>query len=280
MMSAVMTAVTSAVTSTVTLPGGIPLDLLLPALCAGVLVMATHIPFGLQVLERGIIFIDLAIAQVAGLGAYLVLFALGDDASQVWVQVGAVMLALLASWMLVATERLTARFQEPVIGIVFALSATAIMLLLARDPHGGQHLADLLSGQILWVSSRQLEYSAWATAGLLLLMVLLRRRRAAFYSLFAMAITVSVQLVGVYLVFATLIIPALSTVRLGTVKRRLVMGYVTALVGYRLGLVGSAWTDLPTGPLVVWTLAAAGVLMFTLSCVTGRSGMAARGRPD
>ncbi len=280
MMSAVMTAVTSAVTSTVTLPGGIPLDLLLPAWCAGVLVMATHIPFGLQVLERGIIFIDLAIAQVAGLGAYLVLFALGDDAAQVWVQVGAVTLALLASWMLVATERLTARFQEPVIGIVFALSATAIMLLLARDPHGGQHLADLLSGQILWVSTRQLEYSAWATVGLLLLMVLLRRRRAAFYSLFAMAITVSVQLVGVYLVFATLIIPALSTVRLGTVKRRLVMGYVTALVGYSLGLVGSAWTDLPTGPLVVWTLAAAGVLMFMLTPVIGRSGMTARGRPD
>ena len=248
-----------------TLPGGIPLDLLLPALCAGLLVIATHIPFGIQVLERGIIFIDLAIAQVAGLGAYLVLFALGDQTPQVWVQVGAVMLALLAAWMLVATEKLTARFQEPVIGIVFALSATAILLLLAKDPHGGQHLADLLSGQILWVSTVQIQYSALATVGLLLLMFFLRRRRAAFYSLFAIAITVSVQLVGVYLVFATLIIPALSSVRIATAGRRLMVAYLTALIGYGVGLVGSAWTDLPTGPLMVWTLAATGLVTFLLT---------------
>ncbi|MEI6837722.1 MAG: metal ABC transporter permease, partial [Alcaligenaceae bacterium] len=79
------------------------LAILLPAFCAGLLVIATHVPLGMQVLQRGIIFIDLAIAQVAGLGAYVVTRVLGEDVSVVWVEVGAVVLVLVASWLLVAT---------------------------------------------------------------------------------------------------------------------------------------------------------------------------------
>ena len=152
----------------------VALDILLPAVLAGSLVIATHVPLGIQVLRRGIIFIDLAIAQVAGLGAYLVTMLLGEAASQVWIQAGAVALALAAAWLLVATERLTVRYQEPVIGIVFVLAATAVILLLAKDPHGGEHLADLLAGQILWISKTQLLYSALATVALLAAMFALR----------------------------------------------------------------------------------------------------------
>ncbi len=241
--------------------GEFPLDILLPALCAGLLVIATHVPLGTQVLQRGIIFIDLAIAQVAGLGAYLVTMLLGQEASPVWIQSGAVLLALLAAWLLVATERLSQRYQEPLIGIVFVLSATAVILLLAKDPHGGQHLSDLLAGQILWISREQIQYATLATGLILLAVRFLRHRRDAFYSVFAIAITVSVQLVGVYLVFATLIIPALSTVLLQQSRQRIWAGYLTAVVGYALGLFGSAYFDLPTGPLVVWALAFAGLLM-------------------
>lgn len=240
--------------------GEFPLDILLPALCAGLLVIATHVPLGTQVLQRGIIFIDLAIAQVAGLGAYLTTMLLGQEVSAIWVQTGAVVLALTAAWLLVATERLSQRYQEPLIGIVFVLSATAVMLLLAKDPHGGQHLSDLLAGQILWISREQILYSALATIVILLAMLLLRGWRAAFYSVFAVAITVSVQLVGVYLVFATLIIPALATVALTSPRLRLLAGYGCALLGYALGLIGSAQYDMPTGPLIVWMLALAGVL--------------------
>ena len=138
-------------------------SILLPAFCAGVLVIATHVPLGMQVLQRGIIFIDLAIAQVAGLGAYLVTMVLGSEAPAVWVQVGAMGMALVAAWLLVASERVTTRYQEPVIGIVFVLAATAVVLLLANDPHGGQHLSELLAGQILWIGWEQIFYSALVT---------------------------------------------------------------------------------------------------------------------
>lgn len=240
--------------------GEFPLDILIPALCAGLLVIATHVPLGTQVLQRGIIFIDLAIAQVAGLGAYLITMILGQGASPVWIQAGAVLLALMAAWLLVATERISQRYQEPLIGIVFVLSATAVILLLAKDPHGGQHLSDLLAGQILWMSREQIVYSALATVALLIAIRVLRNRRDAFYSVFAVAITVSVQLVGVYLVFATLIIPALSTVLIKGTRARLFWGYLLASVGYLLGLLGSAAFDLPTGPLVVWSLAVTGLI--------------------
>lgn len=239
-------------------------SILLPAFCAGLLVIATHVPLGMQVLQRGIIFIDLAIAQVAGLGAYLVTMALGSETSVVWVQIGAMGMALVAAWLLVATERVTTRYQEPVIGIVFVLAATAVVLLLANDPHGGQHLSELLAGQILWIGWGQIFYSALATLALLGAVFLLQGKRVWFYSLFAVAITVSVQLVGVYLVFATLIIPALATIKLQGGRLRLWATYLVAAAGYVLGLLGSALFDLPTGPLIVWALAIVGVITLLL----------------
>ena len=239
-------------------------SILLPAFCAGLLVMATHVPLGLQVLQRGIIFIDVAIAQVAGLGAYLVTMVLGSEAPAVWVQVGAMGLALVAAWLLVATERVTIRYQEPVIGIVFVLAATAVVLLLANDPHGGQHLSELLAGQILWIGWGQIFYSALVTIALLAAIFIFQGKRGWFYSLFAVAITVSVQLVGVYLVFATLIIPALATIKLQGRRLRLWATYLVAVAGYVLGLVGSALFDLPTGPLIVWALAMMGVVALLL----------------
>ena len=234
-------------------------SILLPAFCAGLLVIATHVPLGMQVLQRGIIFIDLAIAQVAGLGAYLVTMVLGSEAPVVWVQVGAMGMALVAAWSLVATERITTRYQEPVIGIVFVLAATAVVLLLANDPHGGQHLSELLAGQILWIGWEQIFYSALVTLVLCAAIFLFQGKRVWFYSVFALAITVSVQLVGVYLVFATLIIPSLATIKLQGM-RRLWATYLVAVAGYVVGLVGSALFDLPTGPLIVWSLAVVGAV--------------------
>ena len=235
-------------------------SILLPAFCAGLLVIATHVPLGMQVLQRGIIFIDLAIAQVAGLGAYLVTMVLGSEAPVVWVQVGAMGMALVAAWSLVATERITTRYQEPVIGIVFVLAATAVVLLLANDPHGGQHLSELLAGQILWIGWEQIFYSALVTLVLCAAIFLFQGKRVWFYSVFALAITVSVQLVGVYLVFATLIIPSLATIKLQGMRRRLWATYLVAVAGYVVGLVGSALFDLPTGPLIVWSLAVVGAV--------------------
>jgi zinc/manganese transport system permease protein len=174
--------------------------------------------------------------------------------------VGAMLLALGAAMLLLRCERLTQRYQEPLIGTLFVLAATVGILLLAGDPHAGEHMTDLLSGQILWVSREQLTISGALTGMLLVAMWLFRRSDTMFYALFAVAITLSVQMVGVYLVFATLIIPALSTVRITHPKRRLQVAYGLATIGYALGLAGSALLDLPTGPLIVWTLALTGLI--------------------
>lgn len=235
-------------------------DILLPALVAGLLVIATHIPLGFKVLDRGIIFMDLAIAQVAGLGALLVMVLMGEGAPPLLTQAGAVMLALMASFLLLACERLAPRYQEPIIGTLFVLAATAGILVLAGDPHAGEHMTDLLSGQILWVSREQLISSGALTGILLVALWVTRQNRNAFYALFAIAITLSVQMVGVYLVFATLIVPALATVSIRSAQRRSQVAFILAAFAYAIGLAGSALLDLPSGPLIVWTLALCGVL--------------------
>lgn len=236
------------------LPGGVPVDLLIFAVFASLLVIATHVPLGMQVLNRGIIFIDLAIAQVAGLGAYLAIAVVGEQIDPVWTQTCAMGLALLAAWLFSMTEKLWPRYQEALIGVVFVLSATAVLILLSSHPHGGNQLNELLSGQLLWVGQEKLMYSTLATLILLLLMYLLRHQQKTFYALFAIAITISVQLVGVYLVFATLIVPSLGAAACRDERIKKWLAFTIAVTGYLIGLILSAWLDLPSGPLIVWTL--------------------------
>jgi zinc/manganese transport system permease protein len=242
----------------------VDLSILLPALVAGLLVTATHVPLGTQVLARGIVFIDLAIAQIAGCG---VLFAdrLGFEAEGAAVQVAALAAALGGALLLTWTERVFADVQEAVIGVVFVLAATGGVLLLASNPHGGEHLRDLLVGQILWVQPNRLLWVAIAYAGVLALWFGLGERlgRAGFYVLFAIAVTLSVQLVGLYLVFATLIVPPLATRRMA--KRRLPAAWALGAVSYAVGLLASTAADLPSGPVIVWVLVAAAVVVELVS---------------
>jgi zinc/manganese transport system permease protein len=237
----------------------VDLGILGPAFATGLVVLSTHVPLGRKVLERGIIFIDLAIAQLAGLGV-IVAHAAGLEAHGSMVQVAAFSAAVLGALLLYWSERRWPQVQEAIIGSLFVLGATAAMLLLAEDPMGGEHLKDLLVGQILWV-----DYPALAPAAVISVVVLglwfgLRadRNLAAFYGLFAVSVTTSVQLVGVYLVFASLIIPALAG-RFLPVRIRVAAAYAIGISGYGFGLAVSALSDLPAGPLIVWMLAIAGV---------------------
>ena len=239
------------------------LIILLPALAAGLLVAATHVPLGMQVLARGIVFIDIAIAQIAGVGV-LTADYLGFEAEGVAVQVSALAAALLGALLLTWTERRWPDVQEAIIGVVFVLAATAGILLLAGNPHGGEYLKDLLVGQILWVDTRQLIAVAALTAVVLGIWFPFAQRigRIGFYLLFGLSVTASVQLVGIYLVFATLIIPALAT--RNATSARLGKAYAVATLGYAIGLFLSAWLDLPSGAVVVWALAIAGIVAFAL----------------
>ncbi len=235
---------------------------------AGLLILATHVPLGRIVLARGIVFLDLAVAQIAALGVVGAHFAGFESGWQV--QGFAVAAAINGALLLYWAERRWPEIQEALIGSVFVVAASVGLLLLAHDPHGGESLHDLLAGQLLWVGTPQLVWAALWTLGLLALLKLgVARSGAGFYLLFACAVTLSVQLAGVYLVFASLIIPALATRnRFGATGY--LSGIALGAVAYGLGLVASAWLDLPAGALVVCMLAAVGMAFLALSKIGSR----------
>jgi zinc/manganese transport system permease protein len=237
------------------------LGILWPALVAGILVSLSHVPLGQQVLKRGIVFIDLAIAQVAALGV-IVAHTAGLDLAGWMTQVAAVAAALLGALLMTWTERRRPEVQEALIGILFVLASTAQILLLANNPHGGEELKELLAGQILWVSTEQLVRAAVLTAVFLGVWTRFRHRmgHAGFYIIFAVMVTMSVQLVGMYLVFTTLIVPAAATYR-HAANRQLALGYVLALASYFVGLAASVLTDLPSSAVIVWAMAVLAILL-------------------
>lgn len=236
------------------------LAILGPALLAGLLILATHVPLGQLVLARGIVFIDIAIAQTAALGVVAGHALSGGETHGLFVQASATAAALLAAGFLAWTERRAANAQEAVIGVVFVVAAAAQVVLLSFDAHGAEHLKDLLIGQILWVAPADLVPVAALYA--LVLAALARcdlaRRRFLFYAVFAVAITASVQLAGVLLVFASLIVPALAASFARTRVRQLLYGYALGVLGYVLGLAISAATDAPTGAITVCALVLVG----------------------
>lgn len=245
----------------------IDFGILWPAFAAGLLVTLTHVPLGIQVLGRGIVFIDLAIAQFAGLGVILA-DRLGLEPQGWQVQACALLAAVSGALLLTWTEKHWPEVQEAIIGVSFVLAASGAVLLLASNPHGGEHLKDLLVGQILWVNPGRLALAAPAYAVLLGIWFARGGQvgRVGFYLLFACAVTISVQLVGLYLVFTTLIVPALAVRRVA--RHRLAVGFAVGAAGYTLGLVTAALSDLPAGPAIVWAMTGLAIILFV--CTRGR----------
>jgi zinc/manganese transport system permease protein len=232
----------------------IELDILIPAFLAGILVLATHIPLGMKILERGVIFADLAVAQIAALGIVLA-FLLNLTEQPVLVQLIAAASALLGAALLAFIERFFPEVKEACIGLTFVLAASGGILLMSHDVHAGEHLKDLLVGQILWVTPGQLIATAVLSAVLLAVWFWRQGQfgHLGFYALFALAVTASVQLVGVYLVFASLIVPALATYKVA--KWRAAYAFGIGITGYAAGLLLSARFDLPGGAAIVWAMA-------------------------
>lgn len=234
---------------------GLQPSILLPAFAAGLLVLASHVPLGMEVLRRGIIFIDLAIAQIAGLGI-VVASTLGFEVNGWRSQLSAVIAALAGALCLRWMEKKSPDHLEAVIGVSFVAAACAAILLMSHDPHAGEHLQELLVGQILWTTWGGLLPLALVTAGVLAAWFgcNLKASPLGFYLLFALTITASVQVVGVYLVFASLIVPALVS------GGRLWRAYAVGVAGYGLGLLASGLFDLPAGAAIVLMLVVLAVL--------------------
>ena len=191
------------------------LALLLPPLAAGLLALASHVPLGRQVLRRGIVFIDLAIAQVAGLGVLAGPHLL-HDAPGALLPVAAAVAALLGAALVAWLGRAWPERQEALIGLLYVGAASLAVLLVSADPHGAQKLHALLSGDVLWASWPRLLPRALATAVFLLALAwrpALLASGWAFYGSFALLVSLSLPLLGLYLVFTTLIVPALAAQR-------------------------------------------------------------------
>lgn len=230
-----------------------PVDwsIVLPPLCAGLLILATHVPLGQRVLERGIIFADIAVAQFAVLGVIAAQRILAThDLPALPVQAAALGAAITGALLLGWTEKRWPHHQEALIGSSFVVAASLGVLLLAGDPNGEGHLRETLIGQILWTNYGDLLPVALVTVVVLAAWYGLGwQRGGGFYVLFALAVTASVQIVGVYLVFASLILPALCTQ--GMQRGRTAAALGVGATGYLTGLLGSARFDLPAGALIV-----------------------------
>lgn len=237
-------------------PASLEPGILLPAFAAGLLVLASHVPLGQAVLRRGIVFLDLAIAQIAGLGVVLA-HSLGGEGNVWLTQAGAMAAALLGALLLRYTERIASARQEAIIGVAFVGAASGMLILISQDPHGAEHLRDLLVGQILWTTWDGLLPLAGVTALMLVAWFALNLRASplGFYLLFALTITASVQVVGIYLVFASLIVPALAW------SEGLARGYGLGALGYALGLAISGLFDLPAGAAIVLALIGVALLL-------------------
>ena len=258
-------------------------ELLLWPFVAGLVLTAIHAWFGLHVLARGVVFVDLSLAQVAALGltvAILAGYGVQSEAGY-WYALafalgGAVLFALVRAF-----ERSIQ--QEAVIGIVYAVSASLGVLALDRAPQGAEHIKQLLIGSILTVTPQEVALLGALYACIGLVHVAFRRALAevsfdpqqaaargrrvfvwdmVFYGSFALVVTSSVRIAGVLLVFAYLIVPAaLAGLFTPDLCRRLLLAWALGALLTAAGLYASWEWDLPTGPAIVSAFGAATALV-------------------
>ncbi|HVE52271.1 MAG TPA: metal ABC transporter permease [Ramlibacter sp.] len=215
------------------------------------------VPLGAQVLARGVVFIDLAVAQVAACGV-LAAGMLLHDAQPAHAMAAAALSALVGGGLVWWLARQWPQQREALIGLVYIAAASAAVVAVAFDPHGRERLTALLAADVLWAPWASV---VWLSAGAAAMVTLLALRRellqrdAAFYPLFALALSVVVQALGLYLVFALLIGPALWTRRGLPLARAIALAVVACLAGLAL-----SWAlDWPSGACVALALSVLGL---------------------
>ncbi len=250
------------------------ITLLAPALAAGAVISLAHVPLGQEVLKRGIIFLDLAVAQFAALGmiSFQVLLNI-DEYSYIGMYgplASGLIAALLCAFTFHALEKHAGRYQEALIGCAFVLAACISLLLMANDPHGGEEMKNILAGQILWTNWSDIKIAAPAFILVFTLWFIFKNKRSVmFYPLFALSIPFAVNLIGIYLVFASLIFPALAVVKLKNYK--IISGIAVSLIAYFTGLFASYVFDWPSGPAIVLLMAFISYIFFQFKKSEGRT---------
>lgn len=244
-----------------------------PAFFECLILVGIHSYLGLHVIKRKVIFVDLALAQVAALGTTVgFLFGiLPGTAGSYWFSLGfAIIGAAIFSLSRFRNEKIP---QEAVIGLVYALAAAISILVIDKAPHGAEHIKELLTGSILWVKWTTILHAALVYAGVGIFHYIFRRKFLLisndpeeayrqgisvrlwdfwFYLTFAIVITHSVGTAGVLLVFVFLVVPAITSIMITDVLwKQLAIGWSMGLVVSVLGLYISYAADLPSGPTVV-----------------------------
>ena len=238
-----------------------PLVFLWPAFLVAVCLVGIHVYFGIQVLARQVIFVDLALAQIAALGA-TVAFMLGHSAQSPATYGYSLSFTLLAAVLLAFTRAWGTRVpQEALIGVIYVVAAAAAILLIDRAPQGAEHLKQILTGNILTSGLNEVAIIVPLYALIGLSHWLLRRQLTetrvlfwefVFYASFGVVVTSSVAIAGVLLVFSFLIIPAaIGVMFTSSPARQLAIGWITGTLTSAAGLAVSFAFDLPTGAAMV-----------------------------
>lgn len=223
---------------------------LLTPVAASLLMTLSLVPLGHRVLARGVVFADLAIAQWVALGS-LAGLSLMPHHTIAGLPVSSLLFALLAVGLVSLILRLVPDYREAMIGTLYVLGASLATLVVSNDPHGAQQLARTLNGDLLWVTGQSLIPLAVITLTILLWQILgnARTRSTLFLPLFAVAVTLTVDLAGIYVVFATLIAAPLTLCYLR--GYHLLAASACCFIGHALGLALSASHDIPAGPAIV-----------------------------
>lgn len=243
------------------------LGFLWPSFLVAVCLVGIHAYFGIQVLARNVIFVDLALAQIAALGA-TVGFMLGHPAQSLATYGYSLTFTLLAAVLLAFTRVWATRVpQEALIGVIYVVAAAASILLIDRAPQGAEHLKQILTGNILTSGLNEVAVVVPLYLAIALVHFLLRHRlmqsgslfwEFVFYSTFGMVVTSSVALAGVLLVFSFLIIPAaIGVMFASSLPRQLAIGWIAGTLTSAVGFAASFVFDLPTGAAMVCAFGAA-----------------------
>ena len=259
---------------------------LLPAIVATLIIAGIHAYLGLHVVERGIIFVDLSLAQIASLGAAVGVWQGYDphEPAIYWMSLAATLIGALVFAMIKGHEANIP--QEAIIGISYAVASAAVILAMSKATGEAEHLKDMLVGNILSVQWPEVWVTGAIYAAIGIFHWIFRQRFLEisidprgvaargvpvrfwdflFYASFGFVVTRSVAIAGVLLVFCYLIVPSVGAMLYGrTVGSRLAIGWVMGILVSILGMYFSVLLDLPTGATIVCTF---GLVLIVMASV-------------
>lgn len=279
------------------------LAFLAPCFVASLILTGIHAYLGVHVVERGVIFVDLSLAQIAALGGTIALLmpvSHGDPHAPIvyWISLGFTFLgALVFSTIRSRRARIP---QEAIIGICYAVASAASILAMSKATSEGEHLKDMLVGNILAVSWWEVGKTALLYGAVGLFHYVFRRQFFAisldhreeghaealglsvplwdflFYASFGFVVTSSVSIAGVLLVFCYLIVPSVAAMLYAdSIGKRLAIGWSMGTLVSALGVYLSLKLDLPTGATIVCTFGLVLILMASVRPLIQRPALSA-----